>query len=261
MKKILFFLFPTLFFISGCYSISTPNQNIANNPIATSTKTNITTTTPVASSKKIALTFDDGPYGTSTSKILDILEKNNVPATFFLIGKNVEKFPEQARRILADGFVIGNHSYDHAKNLAQLSSANFESNLNQAEKAIENATGFHAVYFRPPYGSLSDTMKTVLNQNGYKTKLWNIDPEDWDYENSPADVVVERVLKNAKANSIILMHDGRDTKVDYPRDNTISALPVIIDSLRKKGFSFVTLDELEKNSSAKDDLLKNTKNK
>jgi chitin deacetylase len=86
--------------------------------------------------------------------------------------------------------------------------------------------------------------------------LWNIDPEDWDYENSPADVVVERVLKNTKANSIILMHDGRDTKVDYPRDNTISALPVIIDSLRKKGFSFVTLDELERNSSAKDGLLK-----
>ena len=196
--------------------------------------------------KYIALTFDDGPYGTSTQEILDILKKENASATFFLIGKNVEKYPDLTRKIVANGNVIGNHSYDHSKYLAYMSAEAFQKNIEQAEQAIFISTGLKPKLFRPPYGSSSQSMLTSLATNGYVDVMWNIDPRDWDYKNSPKSLVFEKIVDNAKQNAIIIMHDGRDTKINYPRENTIEALPEIIEKLRSEGYAFVTIDQILK---------------
>ena len=210
----------------------------------------VTSTEPVisdlaTSTKLVALTFDDGPYGTSTAKILDILKEKSVHATFFIIGKNSLKFPQEVRRELAEGHQIGNHSNDHSMTLAKMTAHEFKRNLDTAEDAITSVSKTTPTLFRPPYGSLSETMKTVLRLGGYSTVLWNVDPEDWDSTHSN-DQIVKSVVSAVKPGSIILMHDGRDTHVNYPRDNTIGALPVIIDQLRAKGYQFVFIDQIQK---------------
>ncbi len=89
-------------------------------------------------------------------------------------------------------------------------------------------------------------MRDVLKQEGFRTVLWNIDPNDWDYANSPSEKIVKNILTNIKPNAIILMHDGRDTKINFPRDNTVTALPIIIKNLKMQGYTFVTIDQLQR---------------
>ena len=197
-----------------------------------------------APTKEVALTFDDGPYGTPTSEILSTLETDHVPATFFLIGKNVEEYPSLAKREVADGDLIGNHSYNHSMHLASATDASFQSNLDEAEQIIASTTGVHATFFRPPYGNLSLTMREVLAKEGYTIVMWNVDPRDWDFTNSSTTAVINRVLAHVKNDSIILLHDGRDTHVGYPRSNTVNALPTLINDLRARGYTFVTVDKL-----------------
>ena len=202
------------------------------------------TPTPPSPEKRIALTFDDGPYGTPTVQILDILKKENVRATFFVIGENVVKYPDIARAIVTDGNVIENHTYDHPKNLSTLPLVDFMSELSKTENAIIAATSEHPDLFRAPYGRTSPLMLKRLKSRGYTLVKWNDDPMDWNYQKSTPALILKRVLQQAKPNGIILMHDGRDTQVGYPRDNTIQALPEVIDALRKEGYTFVTVDKL-----------------
>lgn len=202
------------------------------------------TTTTEQPDKTIALTFDDGPYGTSTEKILDILKSEGIHATFFLIGKNVEKFPALAREIIADGNVIGNHSYDHSKNLSSLTTNDFEQNLENSEQAIFANTGLKPKLFRPPYGRTSTNMLFLLKADGYTNVMWNIEARDWDFYNSSAQNIFQTIVSQARPNAIILLHDGRDVLINYPRDNTVQALPKIIESLKKQGYTFVTVDKI-----------------
>lgn len=197
-----------------------------------------------ATPKNVALTFDDGPYGTSTSKILDILKQENIHATFFVIGKNVEKFPDLARRMVTEGNLIENHSYDHAKNLPDLLTSTFQTNIQQAELAIASTTGLKSKLFRPPYGNISIQMYEELRNNGHKTVLWTIEAKDWDSETVSTDMIEKIIVQGTKPNGIILLHDGHDTIVNYPRENMVNALPYIIDQLKKQGYTFVTLDKI-----------------
>ncbi len=194
--------------------------------------------------KDIALTFDDGPYGTSTEEVLAILNREHIHATFFLIGKNVLEFPAEARDELADGDIIGNHSYDHSEYLAQMAPAEFADNLTEAETAIASTTGVFPRFFRAPYGNTSPALLRELSDKGYVFVSWNSDPRDWDYANSPSDQILKTVLASATPNGIILLHDGRDVLKNYPRDNMIAALPQIIASLKSEGYTFVTLEAL-----------------
>lgn len=223
-----------LFFIEKnnlAKSIIIPNQDLSLN-------------TPISTTKNIALTFDDGPYGTSTEKILDILKQEKVHATFFVIGKNVDKFPALAQRIVAEGNLIENHSYDHSEKLTEMSATTFQKNIQKAEGTILSHTGQKSKLFRPPYGNITAQMYGKLNDMGYKTVMWNTETQDWDDENSPAELIEKIIIQNAKPNDIILMHDGRDTKINYPRNNTIEALSYIIKQLKKEGYSFVTVDKI-----------------
>lgn len=243
MKKIIF-VFTILLFVSGCASGGEKSGVTSTSDATQHSTSSVSGGDTTHKTKKIALTFDDGPYGTSTAQILDILKEKKVSATFFILGKQVERFPEQARRMVNEGHIIGNHSYDHAKNLASVSAKVFQNNLGTAESTIIKATGVHPILFRPPYGSLSQTMHDVLKQEGYRNVLWTIDPQDWNYPSSTSDQIVDRVVKKAAPGAIVLLHDGRDTHINFPRDNTVNALPALIDSLKKYGYTFVTIDKL-----------------
>ncbi len=202
-----------------------------------------------APSKRIAITFDDGPYGTSTARILNVLEKEKVPATFFLIGKNVELHPDQVRREVADGDVIGNHSYSHSRLLPVMASSTLRDDISHAQSVIVQATSLQPRLsrvphlFRPPYSSTSPNMIREITNEGYAFAGWNIDPRDWDNGNS-SSTVVANVLEHVKPDGIIIMHDGHEVGTDYSRENTIEALPVIIESLKRQGYQFVTIDKM-----------------
>ena len=180
--------------------------------------------------KKVALTFDDGPNPVYTPELLDGLEKRNVKATFFLLGEAVEDYPDIAKRIYEDGHLIGNHTYDHV-NLGNLCENTACEQVKKTNEIIERVTGYYPEYVRPPFGEWKEN---IDNDVTMIKVLWNVDPLDWATGN--ADAVVERVVGKCEDNDIILMHDASESSV--------KAALRIIDILTKKGYEFVTVDQL-----------------
>jgi len=183
-----------------------------------------------AEPKRIALTFDDGPHPTYTEKLLDGLKERGVKATFFVTGEHAELHPELILRMKEEGHLIGNHTYSHL----QLRSNNrdkFVSELQKTNEIISSITGEEVFYVRPPYGSWDKALEKELN---LFPVLWTIDPTDWSCLN--AETVTRRVLKKAKENAIILLHDYYQTSVE--------AALMIVDQLSREGYEFVTVDEL-----------------
>jgi peptidoglycan/xylan/chitin deacetylase (PgdA/CDA1 family) len=194
------------------------------------------------SSKSIALTFDDGP-GAGTDSILAILKNHNAKATFFLIGKNAEANPEIVRRIDQDGHEIGNHTYSHTLGSTVEMPSKLSIELKRADNAIERIIHKKTYLFRPPHGWRNPWMVHTCNELDMSVVLWNIDSKDW--ANASPQAMQHTVLDNVKAGSIILLHDRLNTKKDRLMQNTISALPVILDSLENRGYHFVTISELQ----------------
>lgn len=180
--------------------------------------------------KKVALTFDDGPNPLYTGKLLDGLKERGVKATFFVLGAEVELYPELVRRASEEGHLIGVHSYKHV-NLRQLDDAEAMDQVDRTNTAIYDATGQYASYIRPPYGCWKEDLDY---ESQMIEVLWDIDPRDWATESS--DIVVQRVLDDVEENSIILLHDASDSSVQ--------AAFAIIDALQKEGYTFVTVDEM-----------------
>lgn len=193
--------------------------------------------------KYVAITFDDGPDPEFTPEILDILKQKDVKATFFLVGKNVERYPSIAKRIAEEGHLLGNHTYSH-KSLIPLSKNATVSEIKKAENAILNATGQRPTLFRPPRGIYSDFARKFLQDERYTIVLWDVSAIDW-AELSPNSIVAN-VMNNTGPGSIILLHDSGDL-VKYKggdRTSTVKALPQIIDNLRREGYEFITIDQM-----------------
>ena len=190
--------------------------------------------------KIIALTFDDGPNEPYTSQILDILERYDVKATFFVVGKNVEYYPEIVKRIVAEGHVLGNHSYTH-RALSEFDIPDY-SELDKAQSVIFEIAGVKPRLFRPPYGRKTPWELAYVKKQGVTAVTWSISAND---PSSPAPSVIERrIQKGARDGGIVLLHDGNGTKHGSDRTQTVAALPDIIESLQSQGFSFVTVPEL-----------------
>lgn len=183
-----------------------------------------------ADRKLVAITFDDGPNNDYTRMLLSGLKERGVKATFFLLGKEVVKYPEIVAEIHADGHLIGTHSYEHV-NLKNLCDEAAIEQVDKTNEAIHAITGEYPEYIRPPFGS----WKCNLD---YETKmievLWDIDPLDWKTNNS--DVIAKRVTDKVTENDIILLHDASESSV-------LAAFK-IIDQLEKEGYTFVTVDEI-----------------
>jgi peptidoglycan-N-acetylglucosamine deacetylase len=185
--------------------------------------------------RDVALTFDDGP-GPYTPGVLDVLEREHVPATFFVIGEELRYFSSSTVREIHDGFVIGDHTETHPM-MAQLSKHDQHEELFEQAARIELLGGRRPRLFRPPYGSFDTTTFQLLHQMHMLMVLWSVDTDD--YERPGVAAIVHNALEGAKAGAIILMHDaGGD------RSETIEALPTIIRELRRRGFHLVTVPQL-----------------
>ena len=186
--------------------------------------------------KKIALTFDDGPHPIITGRILDILEKYGIKATFFVIGQNVEYYPIAFDRIVKSGCEIGNHTYSH-RNVGNMSEEELLSELEKTERAIESRCDRHTFLLRPPEGSFGDTVRRVSASRGYDIILWSIDTLDWAH--TSADVMANKVMSSLSGGDIVLMHDYTSGG-----SHTCDALEILIPKLIDMGYEFVTVSEL-----------------
>lgn len=180
--------------------------------------------------KKVALTFDDGPHPYYTEQLLDGLKERGVHATFFVTGEHAELHPEVIARMQEEGHLIGNHTYSHM----QLSSSNreaFKEELVKTNEIIYQITGEEITYVRPPYGSWDKKFESELNMFPV---LWTIDPLDWCSSNVAS--ITNKVVSKVKENDIILMHD------EYK--STVTAALQVIDHLKAEGYEFVTVEEI-----------------
>jgi len=187
------------------------------------------------SPRLIALTFDDGPYPVVTPLLLQTLSDLRVPATFFLIGRDAEQFPDLARAIAAGGHEIADHTLTHP-DLDRLGDAAVVRELRDGAAALERIAPDPAErrLFRPPHGRYTAATLRAAQSAGYDTILWSDDPGDW--RAVPADALREHVLARTTAPEILLLHSGRQA--------TVAMLPQVVAAFRKAGYRFVTVGSL-----------------
>ena len=181
------------------------------------------------SKKMIALTFDDGP-NYNTSKVIDVLNKYDIKATFFVLGNKVEIYQDVLKESLKNGNEIGNHSYSH-KWLIKLNKNELEKQIYKTQEIIKKTTGYTPTLLRPTYGSVNNNIKKLTD---FKITLWNVDTLDWKYKS--VNRIVNRAVKNPKDGNIILMHDIHE--------RTVKAVEKIIPMLKEDGYDLVTVSEL-----------------
>jgi peptidoglycan/xylan/chitin deacetylase (PgdA/CDA1 family) len=182
----------------------------------------------------IAMTFDDGPHPQNTTRLLDILRARNVKATFYVIGRSVDLYPQVVRRTVAEGHEIGNHSHTH-RLLSKLSDSEVRMEMARCQDAVQRAAGVRMRTMRPPYGGLLQRQREMVHAEfGYPTILWSVDPLDW--KRPGPGVVASRILSGTTAGAIVLSHDLHSQTVD--------AMPSTIDGLLRRGFQFVTVSQL-----------------
>ncbi|MHC5599645.1 MAG: polysaccharide deacetylase family protein [Nostoc sp.] len=185
--------------------------------------------------KVIALTFDDGPWTESTAQVLDILKQNQIKGTFFLIGQNVKNYPALVKREIAEGHVIGNHTWHHWYQYLNPQAAAYE--IDHTADLIYQVTGIKTNLFRPPGGIMHNGVADYARNSKYAIILWSSDSVD--YSRPAVPKLINNVFRKAKPGGIVLMHDGGGN-----RSKTVQALPEIIANFRKQGYTFVTIPEL-----------------
>ena len=189
-------------------------------------------------SRHVALTFDDGPNPDATPQVLDVLRAEGVTATFFLLGKHVERWPDLAKRVATDGHQVGNHGYFHRK-LHFRSPGYVADDLGRGTRAIENATAVRPAYFRAPHGFRNPWVNVSARRLGQRTIGWTLGV--WDSDRPGADVIANRAIEGATPGTILLLHDGDGYDPAGDRTQTAAALPTIIQGLRQRGYEFVAL--------------------
>jgi len=202
--------------------------------------------------REVALTYDDGPNPPYTDRILDVLQAERVPATFFVVGRAAAAYPETIRRIVRDGHTLGNHTWDHPHLIVQTRTA-VRHELERTDAAVAKITGRHTTLMRPPFGSRDFAVIGVAHKLGYHVVMWSVPlPRDWE---QPGDATItRRVTENVVDGGIIVLHDGnrgilcgrepRTPRRTCDRSQDVAATREIIDTLRRRGFRFVTIPQL-----------------
>lgn len=176
-------------------------------------------------SGKVRLTFDDGP-GAHTEQVLNILNRYNVHATFYVVGRNAQNYPGSVARMCQEGHAVGNHSYNHA-DLSRLSYSGVQQEIESTQNVVRNICGFTPTGFRPPYGAVNQNVREVAGALGVSIDMWSVDPQDWAPQGGAA--LTRRVLQDTGTGSVVLLH------VLYQQ--TVDALPHIIEGLRAEGYT------------------------
>jgi len=190
--------------------------------------------------KEVALTFDDGPHPHYTAKLLAILNYYRVPATFFMVGVQAERYPEWVRMVHQEGHEIGCHTYDHFR-LVNLPLDEQIYQIEEFSNLINQLTGTKPHLLRPPGGQYNHFTVDLMNRNGMALGLWTINTKDTAPQ---ADwrSIYRRVLEEVQPGAIILMHDGTDV--------TVEMLPALIETLQRRGYSFVTMSQMMAHANA-----------
>lgn len=197
-------------------------------------------------SRQLALTFDDGPNDPWTPRLLEVLDRHQVCATFFLIGSFVAQRPDLARQVAAAGHVIGNHTWDHP-NLVLVRSGEAESQIKRCAEALDQAVGAHSNLFRPPFGGRTPQALRAVRRCGLVPVLWSV--SGWDWQDKPAAYVENKVMGSVEGGEVILLHDGGHRHLGVDRSFTVTAVDRIISRCRDQGFQFVTVPEMMKQNN------------
>jgi peptidoglycan/xylan/chitin deacetylase (PgdA/CDA1 family) len=197
---------------------------------------------PSSSPPRVALTFDDGPSPGPTDAILDILREENVPAAFFVIGRNVASAPHLLKRMHDEGHLIGNHTYDHAHWGGFAAAEYWDQQLQKTNDVIEDGIGVRCAMFRPPLGIKTFWLTGVLKHRGQTMVTWSSKARDG--VTTTVNEILARLLPRASAGDILLLHDGIDPHSPRDPQPSIDCLRPLIRALREKGFEIVRLDDL-----------------
>lgn len=193
--------------------------------------------------RRVALTFDDGPAA-STEDVLDVLAAEGVRATFFAIGRNVAGREPTLRRARAEGHELGIHGFEHLNALLVREPATLAGELSRCADELERAAGERPRLVRPPYGGDAGRTAREAGKLGLgPVVLWTVLGFDWE-DGEQAEAIAARVLDEAQPGAIVCLHDGDRKDAAVPRDATVSALPAIVEGLRRDGYELVTVSEL-----------------
>jgi peptidoglycan-N-acetylglucosamine deacetylase len=195
---------------------------------------------PEDAGNAVSITFDDGPNPRATPRILDTLRAEGVSATFFVLGRHADRWPDLVRRMAEDGHQMGNHGYWHRK-LHRRTPGYVRDDLTRGTDAIERASGVRPRHFRAPHGFRNPWVTPIARSLGQRTIGWSLGV--WDSARPGVAEIVDRTMRGMRAGSILLLHDGDGYDADGDRMQTAEALPRIIEGLRARGFRFSTLPD------------------
>ena len=195
----------------------------------------------VRGSKQVALTYDDGPNDPHTLKLLEVLAKHSVRATFFMIGRYVQQRPDIARAVAQAGHVIGNHTFTHPLLIFE-SAAQTRSQLVDCRQALDDTIGEHSNLFRPPFGGRRPATIRIARELGLRTVMWNVTGYDWNAP--PAAMIAKKVARQMRGGDVILLHDGGHRAMGADREQTVIATENLIQRYKAEGYEFVTVGEM-----------------
>ncbi len=198
-------------------------------------------------SREIALTYDDGPNDPDTQRMLEVLAKHSIHATFFLIGRYVQQRPDIVREIVQAGHVVGNHTFTHPL-LIFKSEAEIRQELTQCRDALRDAIGEPSNLFRPPFGGRRPAVLRIAHELGLEPIMWNVTGYDWNAP--PADKIESKVAKQIRGGDVILLHDGGHKHMGADRSQTVIATDKLIAGYKAEGYEFVTIPQMMEKPAA-----------
>ncbi len=188
--------------------------------------------------KQLALTYDDGPNDPHTLRLLEVLERHNVRATFFLIGRFARQRPDIVREVVKAGHVVGNHTFTHP-HLTFKSEAEIRKELADCRAALQDVIGEHSNLFRPPFGGRRPAVLRIVRELSLEPVMWNVTGYDWNAP--PAAAIEDKVRKQMRGGDVILLHDGGHREMGADRSQTVIATNRLITGYRAEGYEFVTI--------------------
>jgi peptidoglycan/xylan/chitin deacetylase (PgdA/CDA1 family) len=192
-------------------------------------------------SKLLALTYDDGPNDPHTLRLLEVLARHEVKATFFLIGRYVRQRPDIVRDLIKAGHVAGNHTFTHPL-LTLKSSAEVREELTECRAALQDAIGDHSNLFRPPFGGRRPAVLRVVRELGLRPVMWNVTGYDWSAP--PAAEIERKCVKQMRGGDVFLLHDGGHRQMGADRSQTVLATNHLIARYKAEGYQFVTISQM-----------------
>lgn len=197
--------------------------------------------------KKIALTFDDGPNDPHTLRLLEVLARHDVKATFFFIGRYVEQHPDIAREVVKAGHAVGNHTFTHPLLIFKTESE-VKAELSACGRALSDAVGEHSNLFRPPFGGRRPAVLRIARSMGYEPVMWNVTGYDWDAPS--AEHIERKVGGQVRGGDVILLHDGGHKAFGADRSHTVTATDRIVTRYKSEGYEFLTIPQMMEEAKA-----------